>query len=122
LLTKSKIVRIQTQIQTPTLSNMFSIKTIIRLFVVVTALLAAGAKDPATSVRGRANAIIAEAQNRDLQDQEHRALAGGGIHDLISEILDIAQGATEFATRVAIFCFQNGADGGAIQEFCDEAL
>eukprot|EP00978_Attheya_sp_CCMP212_P034930 scaffold149383_cov48-Attheya_sp.AAC.3 len=102
---------------------MISIKSILRLLLVITALLAVGADETVTSIRGRANTIIAEAQNRDLQEQDHRMLArGGGIHDLIQSIMDIAQEATDFAFRVANFCAENGTDGGPIQEFCDEAL
>eukprot|EP00978_Attheya_sp_CCMP212_P034929 scaffold149383_cov48-Attheya_sp.AAC.2 len=105
---------------------MISIKSILRLLLVITALLAVGADETVTSIRGRVNTIIAEAQNReDLQEQDHRMVRiseGGGIHDLIHGIMDIAQKATDFASRVANFCAENGSDGGVIQEFCDDVL
>jgi hypothetical protein len=114
----------KSKFQNPKASNMISIKSILRLLLVITALLSVDADETVPSIHGGANAIIAEAQNRDLQEQEHRMLRireGGSIHDEIMYI-DIAEGATELESKIEQFCAEYGTDVGPIQEFCDKAL
>ena len=103
---------------------MISIKSILPLLLVVTALLALalGADETVTNIRGGANTIIAEAQNKDLQEQAHRMLIGGGIWDFFKDMMDMVQKLIDFVSKVTQFCVNNANESDAIKAFCDDLM